>query len=108
VGLGTAGQPRGRFTPSLDLMQWFVSGDREGPGSRLTQLRPLVGWQIKEGGRLQVLAGPTLNLGTGRRSDPRGPRRDGELGQGQWLWLDGGDGRSFLRLWPGVQLGIRF
>ncbi|MDB5235650.1 MAG: hypothetical protein JWR44_2643, partial [Hymenobacter sp.] len=108
VGLGTVGQHRGRFTPSLDLMQWFLSGDRETPGSQLTQLRPLLAWQIKQGGRLQLIGGPTLNLATGPRRDGGRPRGDGELGQGQWLWLNSGDDRSFLRLWPGVQLGLRF
>lgn len=108
VGLGTVGQPWGRFTPSLDLLHWFLSGDREGPGTQLTQLRPLLAWQLKPGGRLQLIAGPTLNLATGPRHDPRRPRGDGELGEHQWLWLNSGDDRSFRRLWPGVQLGLRF
>ena len=109
VGLGTVGQPRGRFTPSLDLMHWFLSGNREMPGSQLTQLRPLLAWQIKQSGRLQLIAGPTLNLATGPRDGGGGrPRGPGELGQGQWLWLNSGDEHSFLRLWPGVQLGLRF
>lgn len=108
AGLGTVGQPRGRFTPSLDLMHWFLAGDRDGPGSQLTQLRPLLAWQIKPGGRLQLIGGPSLNLATGSRRAGGPPRGDGELGQGQWLWLNSGDERSFLRLWPGVQLGLRF
>ena len=109
VGLGTVGQPWGRLTPSLDLLHWwFLSGDREGPGSQLTQLRPLLAWQLKPGGRLQLIAGPTLNLATGPRHDPRRPRGDGELGEHQWLWLNSGDDRSFRRLWPGVLLGLRF
>lgn len=112
VGFGTAFEARGRFTPSLDLLQWFLSGDHDTPGSRLTQLRPLLAWQIKQGRRLQLIGGPTLNLATGNRHDggpgPGRPREDGELGQGQWLWLNSGDDRSFLRLWPGVQLGLRF
>ncbi|MDO7854061.1 hypothetical protein [Hymenobacter convexus] len=105
VGLGTVGQPRGRFTPSLDVMQWFLSGNRETPGSSLTQLRPLLAWQLKSGGRLQLIGGPTLNLATGRREDGR--TREG-LGQDQWLWLNSSDEHSFLRLWPGLQLGLRF
>ena len=108
VGLGTVGQSRGRFTPSLDLMQWFVAGDRETPGSQLTQLRPLLAWQIKQSGRLQVISGPTLNLATGFRRDAGRIRGNGELGQGQWLWLDSGDEHTFLRFWPGVQVGLRF
>ena len=108
VGLGTVGQPRGRFTHSLDLLQWFLAGNRETPGSSLTQLRPLLAWQLKSGGRLQLIGGPTLNLATGNRPDQGRSRGDGELGQGQWLWLNSGDEHSFLRLWPGVQLGLRF
>lgn len=113
IGLGTVGQLRGRFTPSLDLMQWFLLGDQGISGPQLTQLRPLVAWQVKQGGRLQIMGGPSLNLAIGRRgSGPGGgappPRQDDELGQGQWLWLDSGDDRSFLRLWPGIQVGLRF
>lgn len=110
AGFGTAGQPRGRFTPSLDLMQWFLPGDRNMPGTQLTQLRLLLAWQLKPGGRLQIIGGPSLNLATGPRDGGGGrpPHGDGELGQGQWLWLNSGDNRSFLRLWPGVQLGLRF
>ena len=110
AGLGTSGQPRGRFTSSLDLVQWFLSGDREMPGGQLFQLRPLLAWQLKPGGRLQLIGGPSLNLATGPRGGGGGrpPRGDGELGQDQWLWLNSGDDRSFLRLWPGVQLGLRF
>ena len=106
VGLGTAFEARGRFTPTLDLMQWFLSGDREKLGNRLTQLRPLLAWQIKAGGRLQLIAGPTLNLATGSR-DGR-TRGDGALGQGQWLWLNTDEDHSFLRDWPGLQAGLRF
>ena len=113
VGLGTVGQLRGRFTPSLDLMQWFLSGDQGMSGPQLTQLRPLLAWQIKQGGRLQIMGGPTLNLAVGRRGGAPGggalpPRQDSEIGQGQWLWVDFGDDRSFLRLWPGIQVGLRF
>ena len=107
VGLGTVGRARGRFTPSLDLMQWFVRSDPQGPPSRLTQLRPLLGWQLKEGGRWQLVGGPTLNLATMRREPGRRPPR-WDLGQNQWLWLDTQEPRSMLRLWPGVQLGLRF
>jgi hypothetical protein len=104
-GVGTVGQPRGRFTPSFDLLYWFVSGDRDSPGSRLIQLRPLLAWQIKEAGRWQLVAGPTLNLATLHRE---GPSPRGPLGQGQWLWLNTQNGPNSLRMWPGLQLGVRF
>ena len=106
VGLGTAGQLRGRFTPSLDLVQWFVSGDRETSPSSLTQLRPQLGWQLKQGRRWQLVGGPTLNLATARHRGPQPQRWD--FGRDQWLWVNQTDDESLLRLWPGVQVGIRF
>ena len=105
VGAGTAGRPRGRFTPSVDLMQWFLSGNRGLNKSRLTQLRPALAWQFKPGGRWQLVGGPTLNLATARREPGRSRW---QLGQDQWLWLNSDKGQSVLRLWPGVQLGLRF
>ena len=102
VGLGTAGRARGRFTPSLDLLEWFVPGDDHELIS-LTQLRPQLAWQLRRQGRLALLAGPTLNLAS---ADNRGMPR-GSFGQHQWLWLDG-DGHHSVRGWPGVQVGLRF
>lgn len=108
IGLGTAGRARGRFTPSLDVIQWFLSGDGDdGPRqTRLTQLRPLLAWQIKATGRACLLAGPTLNLATAPAART-GPRR-WSFGQDQWRWLDAQSGQSVVRLWPGVQVGVRF
>lgn len=106
AGLGTAGQLRGRFTLSLDLVHWFVSGDRETPPSSLTQLRPQIGWQLKQGGRWQLIGGPTLNLATTRQRGPQPQRWD--FGRDQWLLVNQADGESLLRLWPGVQVGLRF
>ncbi|MGI4863326.1 MAG: hypothetical protein ACRYFZ_05335 [Janthinobacterium lividum] len=106
-GLGTVGKARGRFTLSLDLMQWFLTGDGEMDASqgRLTQLRPALAWQLKRGSRWQLIGGPTLNLASARRD---GMRTRWTLGQDQWLWLDSADGPANTRLWPGVQLGVRF
>lgn len=107
VGLGTTGRPRGRFTPSLDLLHWFLAspGDDEATQGRLTQLRPALAWQLKRGRRWQLVGGPTLNLATAHRA---GTRTRWTLGQDQWLWLDSAEQESVLRLWPGVQLGVRF
>jgi len=107
VGLGTVGQARGRFTPSLDVMHWFLVGTSDpGPSQgRLTQVRPLLAWQLKQGGRWQLVGGPTLNLATAHGD---GRRTRGGLGQNQWLWLDSSDKDGLYRLWPGVQLGLRF
>lgn len=122
-GFGTVGRARGRFTPSLDVLQWVVSGDGWGdtsPGGSLTQLRPALAWQIKREGRWLLVGGPTLNLATTRFERPGnpgpgspgpGPQPAGSrwnLGQGQWLWLNQIDEHSGVRLWPGVQVGLRF
>ncbi|AWM31785.1 hypothetical protein DDQ68_02690 [Hymenobacter nivis] len=107
VGLGTAGRARGRFTPSLDLLLWWLNGDDDGVGrTQLTQLRPQLAWQLKQGGRWQLVGGPTLNLATARRT--LGARPRWHVGQDQWLWFESLDDQPLLRLWPGVQLGLRF
>lgn len=115
-GLGTAGQPKGRFTLSLDLLHWVVAGDDDGPRGHLTQLRPAVAWQLRRGSRWQLVGGPTLNLATtpdlgpgpGRPGFGPGPGPRRALGPGQWNWLDADGGRADSRLWPGVQVGLRF
>lgn len=107
LGVGVAGRPRGRLTLSLDLMQWFLAGGEEqGLGPRFcTQLRPALAWQIERAGRLQLVAGPSLNLAVARRA---GGRDRWNFGENQWLWLDTVDDQNIIRLWPGVQLGLRF
>jgi len=108
VGLGTAGRHRGRFTPSLDLMHWFIGGDRDAPASGLTQLRPQLGWALKQGGRWQLVGGPTFNLATAHDRGPQPLPPRWEFGRDQWLWVNRLDAGSQVRLWPGVQLGVRF
>ncbi|MBC6992528.1 hypothetical protein [Hymenobacter sp. BT491] len=106
AGAGTSGRSWGRFTPSLEVLQWLLVNEREDPQGWLTQLRPLVSWQVKQGRRGQLVGGPTLNLAAAPRE--RGRTR-WALGQDQWLWLNVADrGQPRLRLWPGVQLGLRF
>ncbi|WP_324680339.1 hypothetical protein [Hymenobacter sp. GOD-10R] len=106
-GLGTVGHPRGRFTPSLDLLYWVVAGADKNKAAQgqLTQLRPALAWQFKRAGRWQLVGGPTLNLAMTHRD---GFRTRQLLGQDQWLWLATDRGRSNVRLWPGVQVGLRF
>lgn len=107
LGLGTAGQARGRFTPSLDVLLWLLNGDGDDVGrTQLTQLRPQLAWQLKQGGRLQLVGGPTLNLATARRT--MGTRPHWAVGQDQWLWFESLDDQPLVRLWPGIQLGLRF
>lgn len=105
VGLGTAGAAQGRFTPSLDFIYWFLAGDHdEVAHAALAQLRPAVAWQLRQGGRLHLFGGPTLNLATAYHD---GNRR-WSFGQDQWLWIDEADDQTITRLWPGVQVGLRF
>lgn len=106
VGLGTAGAARGRFTPSLDIIYWFLASDRDDDVSHaaLVQLRPAVAWQLRQGGQLQLFGGPTLNLATAQHN---GSRR-WSFGQDQWLWASDTDDLHITRLWPGVQVGLRF
>ncbi|AMR27705.1 hypothetical protein A0257_11760 [Hymenobacter psoromatis] len=107
VGLGTAGAARGRFTPSLDVIYWFLAGDRDDDDvshAALAQLRPALAWQLRQGGPIQLFGGPTLNLATARHN---GSRR-WSFGQDQWLWASDTDDQTITRLWPGVQVGLRF
>ena len=113
-GLGTVGQPKGRFTLSLDVLHWVIAGGDhdDGPRGHLTQLRPALAWQLKREGRWQLVGGPTLNLATASDPDPNSGRPGFSprhaLGQGQWNWLDADGGRTNTHLWPGVQVGVRF
>ncbi|GAB3585355.1 hypothetical protein GCM10027345_33510 [Hymenobacter daeguensis] len=108
IGLGTAGQARGRFTPSLEVLGWFLGGGRESGAdhSQLVQLRPALAWQLRQGSRWQLIGGPTFNLATARTEGNAADRWP--LGHDQWLWLNSGDEHSSVRLWPGLQLGVRF
>ena len=110
-GLGTAGRPHGRFTLSLDLVQWTLAGSTADPDAArvdtrlLTQLRPALAWQIEAQGHLQLVVSPTLNLAVAWQNDGQ-PAWD--FGAGQWLWINTAGPQSRTRLWPGVQLGLRF
>lgn len=106
VGLGTAGRARGRFTPSLDVMHWFLGrdGDEDARPTHLTQLRPLLAWQLKREGRWALLLGPTLNLATAASHDAQ----RGGFGHNQWLLVDKDDEHANVRFWPGMQVGLRF
>ncbi|RTQ53719.1 hypothetical protein EJV47_03000 [Hymenobacter gummosus] len=103
AGVGTTGRAWGRFTPRLEVLQWVVDTDQERAPGWLTQLRPSVGWQLREGRRWQLVGAPTLNLAVARPEPGRW-----SLGQNQWLWLDADRDQPRLRLWPGVQVGLRF
>ncbi|SHI29875.1 hypothetical protein SAMN02745146_0427 [Hymenobacter daecheongensis DSM 21074] len=106
-GIGTASRPHGRFTYSLDVMQWALAepaiSTRE--TRLLTQLRPAVAWQLEPAGHLQLVLAPTLNLALAYNTTTP---PDWDFGQNQQLLLDRSSNRSLTRLWPGLQIGLRF
>ncbi|WP_310395873.1 hypothetical protein [Hymenobacter sp.] len=109
-GIGTAGRPRGRFTLSLDVVQWTLAGSSDDFAEQtdarlLTQLRPALAWQIEREGHLQLVVAPTLNLAIAWRNDGQ-PAWD--FGANQLLFIDTAGGQSRTRLWPGLQVGLRF
>ena len=107
-GIGTAGAPRGRFTYSLDLMQWGLTEPGQeitGELRLLTQLRPALAWQMEANGHLQLVASPTLNLALAVNNTTP-PTWD--FGDNQLLLLNQTTNSTIWRLWPGIQLGLRF
>ena len=111
IGVGTAGLPKGRFTFSLDLLHWTLAGTLNGANNQaidnrlLTQLRPAVAWQIERGSHLQLVVAPTLNLAIAWSNDHQ-PQWD--FGANQLLLIDTAGDQSRTRLWPGLQVGLRF
>lgn len=108
-GVGTVGRPHGRFTLSLDVVEWTLAGTSSGADVTdqrlLTQLRPAVAWQIEREGHLQLVVSPTLNWAMAWRRDGQ-PGWD--FGANQFLFLNTADDHSLSRLWPGLQVGLRF
>lgn len=109
-GIGTAGRAHGRFTLSLDAVQWTLAGSSndviEPVDARLlTQLRPAVAWQIEQNGHLQLVVAPTLNLAIAWRNDGQ-PVWD--FGSNQLLLINTAGSQSLTRLWPGLHIGLRF
>jgi hypothetical protein len=110
-GVGTAGKAHGRITLSLDLIQWTLAGTSEDAMAEsydahlFTQLRPALAWQIEREGHLQLVVSPTLNLAIAWSNDHQ-PTWD--FGRDQWLLIDTAGSQSLTRLWPGLQVGLRF
>ncbi|GAA3952819.1 hypothetical protein GCM10022406_38200 [Hymenobacter algoricola] len=106
-GIGTASRAHGRFTYSLDVMQWALAEPAISVTETrlLTQLRPAVAWQMEAAGHLQLVLAPTLNLALAYNSTSA-PAWD--FGQNQKLLINTSSNRSLTRLWPGVHIGLRF
>ncbi|MCB2409517.1 LA_2272 family surface repeat-containing protein [Hymenobacter lucidus] len=106
-GIGTASRPHGRFSWNLDLLDWYLLKQPGTEGTLLsyTQLRPSLVWQIEPQGHLGLVLSPTLNLGL-YENDGGGTNSD--FGKNQLLLLDTKTGQTLVRLWPGLQIGLRF
>jgi hypothetical protein len=106
-GIGTASKPHGRFSWNLDLLDWYLLKQPGSDGTLLsyTQLRPSLVWQIEPQGHLGLVVAPTLNLGL-YENDGGGTNSD--FGKNQLLLVDTKSGSTLVRLWPGLQIGLRF
>ncbi|TGE14850.1 LA_2272 family surface repeat-containing protein [Hymenobacter elongatus] len=106
-GIGTASRPHGRFSWNLDLLDWYLLKQPGTAGTLLsyTQLRPSLTWQIEPQGHLGLVFSPTLNMGL---YENEGGGTSSDFGKNQLLLLDTKSGRTLVRLWPGVQIGLRF
>ncbi|HEX8655920.1 MAG TPA: hypothetical protein VF690_00210 [Hymenobacter sp.] len=107
-GIGTAGLPHGRFTFSLDVLQWGLAGSKSDdpndvPG--LVQVRPALAWQIERESRMQLVVSPTLNLALATRT---AVQSDWDFGANQLLIVNSIGAQTITRLWPGLQVGLRF
>ncbi|MCB2378878.1 STN domain-containing protein [Hymenobacter sp. BT635] len=107
LGIGTASRQHGRFSWNLDLLDWYLLKQPGSEGTLLsyTQLRPSLVWQIEPQGHLGLVVSPTLNMGL-YENDGGGTKSD--FGKNQLLLVDTKSGRTLVRLWPGVQIGLRF
>ena len=110
-GVGTAGRPHGRFTLSLDALQWTLAGSSDNANYEtldarlLTQLCPAVAWQLERQGHVQLVVAPTLNLAIAWSNDHQ-PQWD--FGANQLLLINTAGAQSRTRLWPGLHVGLRF
>ncbi|MBD2767971.1 hypothetical protein IC235_08705 [Hymenobacter sp. BT664] len=107
-GIGTVGRPHGRFIFSLDILQWGLAGSKNDdpddvPG--LLQVRPAVAWQFERESHLQLVISPTFNLAVANRT---AVQPDWDFGANQLLIINSVGAETITRLWPGLQLGLRF
>lgn len=106
-GVGTASRQHGRFSWNMDVLGWYLLKQPGTEGTLLSynQLRPSLVWQIEPEGHLGLVFSPTLNLAL-YENDGEGTKSD--FGKNQLLLLDTKSGKTVVRMWPGVQVGLRF
>ncbi|MBC6608493.1 hypothetical protein H8B13_16825 [Hymenobacter sp. BT188] len=110
-GVGTEVFARRRVSLSLDAATMHVNEESRGWTEDLNlhnQLRLLVGFApLKAGGRLRLVAGPTVSVLVTQRYDTERAQVYSSLLQNRSLWLDDGSATTRVLGWVGYIVGVR-
>ncbi|HEX8660108.1 MAG TPA: FecR domain-containing protein [Hymenobacter sp.] len=111
-GAGTEFWTPRRVSLSLDLLALHVNEEGRGWTNDLNlhnQFRLLVGFApLRAGGRLRIVAGPTVSVLVTQRYDAERGQIYSRLIQNRSLWLDEGDAATRVLGWVGYCVGLRF
>lgn len=111
-GVGTELLARRRISIGLDAAAMHVNEESRGWTRDLNlhnQLRLLVGVApFKAGGRLRVVAGPTVSVLVTQRYDAERGAVASSLSQNRRLWLNEGNASTQVLGWVGYCVGLRF
>ncbi|RPD47849.1 hypothetical protein DNI29_10450 [Hymenobacter sediminis] len=111
-GVGTELFSKHRLSLNLDAVTMQVHEEQRGMTEDLNlhnQLRLLVGVApLRAGGRLRIVAGPTVSILVTQRYDTAEQRVYSNLSAGRRLWLNEGSSRTRVLGWIGYSAGIRF
>jgi hypothetical protein len=111
-GAGTELLARRRISLSLDAVALHVNEESRGWTDELNlqnQLRLLVGFApFKAGGRVRLVAGPTVSVLVTQRYDAERGQAYSSLVQNRSLWLDEPGAITSVFGWVGYCAGIRF
>lgn len=110
-GVGTEVFAKRRVSLSLDAVAMHVNEESRGWTEDLNlhnQVRLLVGFApLKAGGRLRLVAGPTVSVLVTRRYDTERAQVYSSLLQNRNLWLDDGSASTRVLGWVGYSIGVR-
>jgi len=111
-GIGIEAWSRKRLSLALDAVAMHVNEEQRGWTDELNlhnQVRLLFGFApFKAGGRLRIVAGPTVSVLVTERYDSGEQKIYSNLTQGRKLWLNEGSARTRVLGWFGYNAGIRF
>ncbi|GAB2463012.1 hypothetical protein GCM10011375_14940 [Hymenobacter qilianensis] len=110
-GVGTEVFAQRRVSLSIDAVAMHVNEESRGWTEDLNlhnQLRLMVGFApLKAGGRLRIVAGPTVSVLVTQRYDTERAQVYSSLLQNRSLWLDEGDTNTRVLGWIGYSVGVR-